>query len=214
MKFIKLILGFIALHFLTGCVVGTRMIELPAPDAAMNAGASGEIYIASIVDNRTFEQAPSSPSTPSVDGDLASTSAEQLSQLIGRQRNGYGKAMGDVALPEGQSVVTKMRELLTKALEARGYNVSNNSSAAKVLDVTIQEFWAWFSPGFWSVSFESRLAVNLEVTNNSDKTNISAKGYGRNNGQVASDANWQLAYERGIRAFYEDLDSKLAEAGL
>ena len=190
------------------------MIELNAPELASTGQAKGEVFIGTIEDNRAFEQSPRDPSTPSVNGDLSSTSKDQLSTLIGRQRNGYGKAMGDVALPAGQTVTTEARELLTKGFERRGYTVTNNANAPVKVNVAIDEFWGWFSPGFWAVSFETRISTDLTVTTNGGDKTVTVAGYGRNSGQVASDANWQLAFSRGFEDFLNKLDQALSELGL
>ncbi len=74
------------------------------PEFESSDSGSGVVYINSIIDPRQFEQKPKDPSTPSVDGDLASMGKEKLSTLIGRQRGGYGAALGQVALPVGGTV--------------------------------------------------------------------------------------------------------------
>jgi len=57
----------------TGCVVGRRSFELPVPS-------------------------PSDPSMPSIDGDVTKVSVQEKNRMIGRQRNGFGYATGDMAL--------------------------------------------------------------------------------------------------------------------
>ena len=214
MKSLKTAIAILGVLALSACVTGTRKIELSVPESVSTNDKSGEVYIDTISDNRVFEAKPSDPSTPSVNGDLNSLSKDQLAQLIGRQRNGYGKAMGDVSLPDGQSVVDETRDLLAKGLQSRGYTVSNNSNAPIKIDAAIDKFWGWFSPGFWSVSFETRISTNLEVKTKDGVKTVLVEGYGRNNGQVASDANWQLAFSRGFTDFLSKLDQALSEMGL
>lgn len=204
----------LAALFLTGCVTGTRNIAINTPDYTNEKTKSGSIYIGSIEDKRKFEQKPASPSTPSVNGDLSATSSETLSTLIGRQRNGYGKAMGDVALPKGVRVQDRVREILTKGLESRGYKVVDDKNAPNKLDVDIEKFWAWFSPGMWAVSFDSNLQCKIEFTQASGTTVLDVVGHGVNKGQVASDANWELAYQRAFLDFLENLDKQLDAKGL
>lgn len=213
MKNIQLSL-ILAVLVLSGCVTGTRNIELNAPEFSNQKSASGPIYIDIIEDQRTFESKPRSPSTPSVKGSLETTSKEKLSTLIGRQRNGYGAAMGDVALPEGATVQDKMRQLLTQGLESRGYTVINDSSAEKKMSVEIEKFWAWFSPGVWAVSFESTLQCKINIEGDQNSQTFDIAGYGINKGQVASNANWTLAYQRAFLDFLENLDKALDNAGL
>jgi len=125
---------------LSGCVTGTRNVELIVPTYENDKSSTGSVYISGIRDGRKFEAKPSSPSTPSVNGDLSSTSKEKLSTLIGRQRNSYGKAMGDVVLPAGGTVQNEIKDILKIALEGRGYTITEDSSAPTVLDVGIEQF--------------------------------------------------------------------------
>lgn len=199
---------------LTGCVTGTRVIDAPSPEYSNELSASGTVYISSIEDSREFEQKPSSPSTPSVKGDLSSTPKEKLSTLIGRQRNGYGAAMGDVALPEGVTVSDKVRDLLTTALTSRGYKVVDEKDADNKMSVDVKKFWAWFSPGMWSVKFESNLQCEIDFQGPSKNVTLDVSGYGINKGQIASDANWKLAYNNAYVNFLENLDELLDAKGL
>lgn len=208
MKNISIVLFFTL--FLTGCVTGTRNLDnLAVPDFSAEKSASGDIYIAEILDNRVFEQKPRDPSTPSVRGNLNKTSKEKLATLIGRQRNGYGGAMGDVALPNGGTVQDKVRDLLVAGLESRGYTVVDDSNAPNRLNVSVEKFWAWFTPGFVSVSFESNLQCEIEFETSSQTQKIAVQGYGLNKGQIASNANWELAYKRAFEDFLQNLDSTL-----
>lgn len=211
----KLKLAFVVVAaLLSGCVTGTRTIDLAPPAATSTGEASGTVYIGTITDKRNFEAKPADPSTPSVKGDLAKTSPEKLKTLIGRQRNGYGKAMGDVALPNGTTVETEMRDMLKSGLEARGYKVVEDKNAPITMDVDVDKFWAWFSPGMWSVSFEALVATTINVNDKGKAKEIMVSGYGLNKGQVASDANWQLTYQRAFEEFMKNLDKSLDNAGM
>lgn len=216
MKKIKLmIILLFAISLVTGCVTGTRSLEnLDVPEYSNDKTAAGEVYIASITDQRVFEQKPRDPSTPSVKGDLSTTSKETLSSLIGRQRNGYGAAMGDVALPENVSVQDKVRELVTEGLEGRGYKVVDNENAANQISIDINKFWAWFSPGFASVSFQSNVECKIDFEQAVGRNQFNVKGYGINKGQIASNANWELAFQRAFQDFLKNLDATLDEANL
>ena len=86
------------LVLLTGCVLGRRTVDLPVQSAPASAGEKGEIFIGPIKDNRAFQNKPSDPSIPSVDGDIHSLSPTEKGKMIGRQRGGFGNAAGDVGL--------------------------------------------------------------------------------------------------------------------
>jgi hypothetical protein len=161
------------------------------------------------VDARDFQNKPSDPSTPSIDGDVTTMSSDQKGMMIGRQRNSYGHAMGDIALPVGESVTERTKVLIEDALRHRGYAVTPNRSAANTASVKIDEFWAWFSPGMFTISFEARVYCTVELKRAGETTPVVIKGYGKNLGQVASDANWQLAYERAFKDFLTKFDVTL-----
>jgi hypothetical protein len=201
------------LILLTGCVVGRRTVDLPVQSFSNSPEGKGEIFIGSIEDNRVFQNKPSDPSIPSIDGNVHSLTPKEKGMMIGRQRSGYGRAMGDVALPADDSVIERTRRLLEEGFRSRGYRIASDSSAQNSASATIDEFWAWFSPGFWSISFEARVYCTIKLTKSDGSSTIVVKGYGINKGQIASDANWQLAYQRAFQDFLSKLDSKLAEAG-
>lgn len=198
----------------SGCVVGRRTVALPIPTQPPASADKGGFHIAEVVDNRKFENKPRDASIPSIDGDVTSLSSEVKSSMIGRQRNTYGKAMGDIALPAGDSVVKRSRALLEEGLRRRGYTISDDPNAAHAASVSIDEFWAWFSPGMFAVSFEARVTCTLRVRKGDGSADVVIHGYGMNKGQVASDGNWQLAYTRAFEDFLAKMGPELDKAGL
>jgi len=200
--------------FNTGCVVGRRTVALPVPTIGSAGAAKGEMFVGTVTDARQFENTPASPSTPSIDGDATKLTVEERAVFIGRQRNGFGKAMGDIALPANDSVVQRARLLLEEGLRRRGYQVSKDQAAANSAEVVIDEFWAWFTPGMWSVTFEAKVTCTITIKKADTVTKLTINGYGSNQGQMASDENWQLAYNRAFTDFLLKLDPELAKAGL
>lgn len=212
MKKYLLLLAAASALFNSGCVMGRRTVDLSIPHAASYPAAQGAVTIGKIEDKRAFANKPSDPSTPSIDGDVTQMDAATKAVMIGRQRNGYGHAMGDIGLPQGRSVEVLTRELLTESLNRSGYSVGKASD--KTVDAEINEFWAWFTPGMFSVSFESRVYCTLTVKRKSDAKTVVIRGYGINKGQVASDDNWQLAYQRAFEDFLSKSSAQLKAAGL
>ena len=213
MKKLLQLITVLLLVLLTGCVIGRRTIDLSVPSFPDSTLEKGEIFIGSIEDNRVFQNRPSNPSIPSVDGDVNSLTQKEKEMMIGRQRGGFGNAMGDIALPADGSVVERTRRLLEEGFRWRGYSIASDSSAPNSASVTIDQFWAWFTPGFFMISFEARVYCTIKLTKSDVSSTIVVKGYGINKGQIASNANWQLAYERAFRDFLSKLDSKMDEAG-
>ncbi len=188
------------------CVLGHREVALSIP-AGTHAAAKGKVSFALVSDSRAFQNKPDEPSTPSVDGDVNSLSAAQRDTYIGRQRNGYGKAMGDVVLPAGGTVTAKARELVTEALARRGYQVGAGGTTVKV---NVQRFWGWSNPGMWSISIKAHVDCDVTVGGRS----FHAEGVAQNNCHAATTRNWEQAYGEAFEAFLQNLDGKLAAAGL
>jgi uncharacterized lipoprotein YajG len=209
-----IVLSLLACLLFSGCVVGRRSVSLTIPTApSTGATSKGTVVINKIADTRRFQNKPTDPSMPSIDGDVNSISAEERKMFIGRQRNGFGKAMGDIALPAGQNVENRSFELLKEGFARRGYAVVAQGDGKDTVEVGIDEFWAWFSPGFATISFESRITCKLIVRRGDQTQIITVSGHGLNKGQVASDANWALAYTRSFDDFLKNLDTELAKAG-
>lgn len=202
------------LLFLGGCVTGTRNVPLSAPEYQGSTNVNGTITLGKIIDNRQFEAKPKSPSTPSVKGDPSAESREDLATYIGRQRNGYGAAMGVVRLPEGGTVQDEMRKVLVSGLEGRGYRVAEGAAESMKIDVDIEKFWAWMTPTFFTVNFRSEVVANLTLTGQGKNSTMTIVGNGLNVAQQASNANWALAYTRAFTDFLEKLDVALSEKGL
>jgi uncharacterized lipoprotein YajG len=197
---------------MSSCVTGRRLVPLSVPNSAKAAETRGSVYIQEVTDARRFENSPSDPSVPSIDGDVFKLTPEVKNVMIGRQRNAWGMAMGDIALPAGSSVTETVRMLLEEAFQRHGYKVTRDPKGARAASVRVDEFWAWFTPGMWSVLFEAKIACAITVTQPSGKT-LTIRGHGENSGQVASNANWQLAYARAIDQFLQNSKGELENAG-
>jgi len=197
----------------SGCVVGRRTVALPVSQNPGVVASKGEFAITSAEDKRHFENKPSDPSTPSIDGDVTKVSKNDLETMIGRQRNTYGHAMGDIALPSPETVRTKGIELIEEGLRRSGYTVSKSSGGANTVSADIEEFWAWANPGFVSVGFEARIRCRLTITKGEKRASFVVSGHAENRGQVARDANWQLAYTRAFDDFLTNFQAQLAREG-
>jgi hypothetical protein len=81
---------------------------------SLGSATKGSVVITKVSDDRHFDNKPASPSVPSIDGDVNSLTAEQRKAFIGRQRNGFGKAMGDIVMASGQTVETKTFDLINQ----------------------------------------------------------------------------------------------------
>lgn len=199
---------------LSACVTGRRTFDLPVTPAVATAGNRGVVYIASVTDDRQFEIDPRDPSIPSVHGDAATMSAAQRDRMIGRQRNGYGGAMGDVSLPTGESVTHKVRSLVEAGLMQSGYRISDDPKTAQSIAVSIRDFWGWMTPGFVALTFEAKINCAITASGPGGVHTINVKGYGINHGQFAKDENWLEAFEPAFKDFTSDLTAQLQDLRL
>ena len=194
----------------SGCVVGRRTVDLPVPPATSLPASKGTVAISSIEDARHFENKPDHPSTPSIDGDVNSQSAEQLSVVIGRQRNGYGHAMGDIALPAGETVQTRVKDLITQGFAQHGYTITTDASADNTVNVKIDRFWAWMPYS----SISAQIECSFTVKRDGHTATFTAEGTGVAVCAISyTNADWQLAYTRAFEDFLAKFDQELTKAG-
>ena len=199
---------------LGGCVTGRRTFDLPVNSAVAPAANRGTVYIASVTDDRRFEIDPSDPSIPSVNGDASKMPVADRERMIGRQRNGYGRAMGDVSLPADQSVPQKVRALVAKGLIQSGYRISEDPKTAHSVAVSIRNFWGWMTPGFVALSFEAKINCAITASGPDGVHTIIVKGYGINHGQVAKDENWVEAFDPAFNDFVSNFTAQLQDLRL
>jgi len=131
-----------------GCVTGHRTFSVPVPAAPATTATKGAVYISSVTDNRVFHNKPSDPAVPSVKGDVNDLTPAQKDHMIGRQRNGWGKALGDIALADNDTVTNRVHLLVAEGLRRKGYEVSTDPAAPTSIAISVDEFWAWMAPAF------------------------------------------------------------------
>ena len=204
---------------LGACATNRSFISLavPVPAATVNAGDKVAV-IDSIEDHRDFQSDPDDPSTPSLKkGAKYALDAEGRTSAIGRKRNSYGKAIGDIQLLLPQTVVTITRQLVASGLNQRGYRVLDDGVAAPPnalhVVVDIEEFWAWLTPGFWAVDMEAKMKTTLKLSG-ADSRTVEIAGYGRKTAPTGREDNWKQAYSRVFEDYLAKQKSALDQAGL
>lgn len=202
--------AFVTFAVLSGCVTGHRTLDLPvAPTNVTATGNRGLVYVAAISDNRVFQNKPSDPSIPSVAGDVNKLSPEQKDRMVGRQRNTWGHAMGDITLPPGDSMTARMRLLVERALAQDGIRETDDPHSPNSISVVVNEFWSWMTPGFWALTFETKIASTVTVaSSNGASHTLMVRGYGLNHGQFAKNSNWQEAFQPAFDDYVTNLASE------
>lgn len=210
-----LVIVLVALSSLVagGCALSRSEVKLSAPAMDAGAPASGPVVvIRSVKDERTFEQAPRDPSTPSLGGEGASgASADLKSRAIGRKRNTYGQALGDVVLEPGRTVEGVVRENLAAGLRKAGYAVRDAGSAGSspiFLDVRIRRFWAWLTPGFWAITLRSNVETTITISGGNSAVDVSVTA--EQSGMAATDTSWIEVVDNALRLYREQVATKMS----
>ena len=200
MKIGTFLLATVTVVAITGCATSRSVVPIDGPVARDSGAQNGSIFIESVVDNRTFEDAPRNPSTPSLGFEGASAASDEMkARAIGRKRNGYGKALGDVLLPENQTVEDLIREYATAAFNDAGWRVVENASADQTVAIQIDELWAWFQPGFWAITLNSNVSTTLTFVQNGAKIPVSV--HVEDTRQLATEGAWKEIVEVALNEY-------------
>jgi uncharacterized lipoprotein YajG len=200
--------------FLTGCATSRSEIKLGGPDtgqASYTVTKTKTILVRSVTDERVFEESPQDPSMPSLGGEgVSNAPADIKARAIGRKRNGYGKALGDVLLENGQTVTGIVRENLTSALKRAGYRVTSNAADAgtspTIIDVRIKKFWAWLQPGFWALTLHTNITTDLEVSGASSPSVVTV--HTKDSRQLATDSAWIEIVDKALTDYRTQVIAK------
>lgn len=203
MKLVNRMSFLVALALLaSGCATTRGVVEI-ATEESVNPETGQAVKIVEIVDLRDFQIDPPEADIPSLKNNEIDDPSI-TSRAIARKRNSFGKAMGDILLPEGQTVMDLVESGLAKGLRENGFRVVDESDpdfeAAAPLSVTVDKFWGWFQPGFWQLKlhYVTAITVTGPVGPFADGMSFASdveKGF-----QVASTGNW-----------LETIDASLAE---
>lgn len=198
---------------LGGCATSRAVLDVSAPGSTSAAQPNGKtVLINSPRDMRIFQVSPSSPDIPSLDPSEQQNDAIRL-RAVGRKRNTFGKALGDILLAEGKTVETLISRSITQAFADLGYQVITEKSAATnetfVVDATINKFWAWMNPGFWAITLSAEISTDLAIKSSEGREIKKVSVKASDNYQIATDGNWMEVIDNALRLYVDDLKSKL-----
>lgn len=210
-KYLLLVLSAASL-ICTGCASSRKTVNLTVPSAAGYPFPRGAVSLGQIDDTRVFVAQADEPSKPAIIGDGTRLGPDGKALLIGLQRTGCGICVGDVTLPEGRPAAVVARELLAESLRRRGYAVGEGSD--KTVDVEVNQFWAWYTPGTSAVSFEARIQCTLTVRSPKDSKAVVIQGQGLSFGQFADAVSWRQVYAGAFEDFLANASKKFETVGL
>lgn len=199
---------------LSGCAATRSTFDVPvqvAQKEQKGAVSSPTTYvnIVRVTDSRQFEANPRSPSTPSLQNPAELGNPAITSRAIARKRGGFGNAMADILLPEGRTVEQLVRESAISALREKGFGVVEANApipaGAIPLDISIRQFWSWFTPGFFTISLEFEGIVVIKGNVLVEGESATVRGYSRVQSMAATDDEWLKTMKLGV----DDLTAKI-----
>jgi hypothetical protein len=211
MKRIRLAFSFIVVALLTGCAT-SRSVVSPTIDAGRNPAQGAAVRIDSVTDARAFQARPPQADMPSLNeqevGDRALTA-----RAVGRKRNGFGQALGDIMLAEDQSVAKVVGTALTKGLRESGYRVLAKGEPgyeqATPVSAKIEQFWSWVNPGFAAIRTSGRIEValagNLKPLEGGKKVTAEAT----ESMQIVTENDWLVILNKTLDAWVGNLKTTL-----
>jgi hypothetical protein len=205
-KIITLGIMSILIMNIVGCATNRGYLGIQVPSATLTDPNGKQVYIRSITDSRSFQDKPESADIPSLGfGGISKVTPEMKSRAIARKRDTFGKALGDIMLKEGQSVQSVIYEATRNSLYSLGYDVVNDPKEAKpdaiIMDISIDKFWAWFMPGFWTLSIKSEITtINTISVPKRDKPVI-IEASSCNFCQIGNAGNWMKALNMVVDDF-------------
>jgi hypothetical protein len=202
---------------LAGCATSRSEVRLESPSATSAppaASVTKTVVIRTIKDERVFEESPRDPSIPSLGFEGASKATDDVkSRAVARKRGGFGKAMGDVLLEDGQSVVGLVRENLTAAFKDAGYQVADAPVAGAsplLVDVHIRKFWGWFQPGFWAIALHCNIETQLDVVGGAEPVLISINS--EDSRQMATEGAWMEILQQALQTYRTEAKARLLQS--
>lgn len=184
-----------------GCATSRGVLDIKPESIPDNPVGGQALVIANVVDNRKFELNPNSPDVPSLKNGEINDDAIKA-RAVGRKRNGFGKALGDIMLPEDRSVSVVVEEYLTRAFREAGYRVVAKNSAdaanATALNVSIDTMWSWMTPGMWVISVENRSAVTITPNPSGAPIPMNVGGYAILKSAAAPSGLWEGVMKKGL----------------
>ena len=195
----------------SGCATNRGIVDVRILEP-QNPASGTAVTILRVTDKRVFEEASRVASVPSLKGGEIGDKAI-TSRAIARKRNGYGKAMGDILLPDGRTVENLVREALTKSFRDAGYRVIDGAPGSNdkgvPIEADIEQFWSWVTPGFWAVSMEFEAKVSIKGDIPPFKNGEMVRGYVELHTQAAGTGAWVNTINKGIEAFVAEVKKRL-----
>ncbi len=202
--------------FLTGCATKRGEVALQVPVSKVETAPSNgkQVYINSVVDKRIFEVKPPEPSTPSLDPSEAQNDTMKA-RAVGRTRNGYGMALGDILLAENQSVHSVIKTSLKEALVDKGYHVIDSkieiTPQTYIVDVKILKFWSWMNMGFWALTISCEIETDVEFKQEGSPKTYNLHVKAADSFQTGMESNYIEVMQKALKEYSLEAKKEIKE---
>jgi hypothetical protein len=191
----------------SGCATSRSVVAVDQGLGIGNPQQGEAVRIAKVSDERKFTLSPPQADIPSLsENDIGNPAI--TSRAIGRKRGGFGKALGDVLLPPEQTVSSLMRDAASAGFRKAGFRVLDESDSgydqAIPIEVTVREFWSWFSPGFASVKATNRGELWLQGHLPAISNGAVVHGGGVVSGGAIFESDWQKVAAMGVQSLADN----------
>lgn len=210
---VRMLAGIGAVALLAaGCATNRSEVGIGVT-ATANPETGRYTKITEVRDLRRFEVNPSNPSRESLGNADEIKDPTITHRAFARKRNGFGQALGDVFLPEGQSVAGIVADAARQALREKGYAVVEDGSphytGALPLSLDIEHFWSWIRPGFFALEMRAESDVVMKGEALLGVASQPVHGEAMISTQTGSESNWQEVSQKGLNDLVEKMKAKL-----
>ncbi|MBU1230994.1 MAG: flagellar biosynthesis protein [Proteobacteria bacterium] len=196
---------------LAGCATNRSVLDIPAPTSASVAPSNGkQVCIAAVTDRRVFEENPGQPSTPSLSPREAQDADTRL-RAIGRKRNTFGMALGDIVLKEGATVESLIQAAIRQAFLAKGYALVECGGAPQsgVVNADITKFWSWLNPGFATITVSTEISTDLNIVFPEGKKRLMVSARASDGYMAATEKAWTEISTQALQNYQTELEKQL-----
>lgn len=208
---VKTFLVALAIHITTGCATNRGIIDI-SNEVSVNPKEGQAVKFVRVTDKREFQLKPPQANIPSLkNGEINDSSITE--RAIARKRNSYGKALGDILLPEGKTVMDVVENRLSMGFRNNGYKVFSKGDegydAAIPIEVDINNFWGWFSPGFWAIGINFKTSIRVTAPVKEFSEGIEFDSEVQERFQTASGSNWQKVIKHSLAELNDDIEAEI-----
>jgi hypothetical protein len=200
---------------LCACGAGRSVVAIQPPPAGIATPTAQAFKLVRSVDARRFEAHPRDSDIPSLN-DADVVNAALTARALGRKRGSFGKARGDIMLPEDSPVTALVAECMRSALaSAGGVLVAENDprfAGARPLELTVERMWSWFRPGAFQVAVEFDASVLIRGALPGFEQGVSVNGHSTYRAAMVNETRWQRTVQEGVQLLTDNMAGALRPA--